>query len=720
MLDTEDRQDIMLDTDESFAFQEDEVIIDASTHSFDVDDEDNSLQFTDRLRGQHTAEEIISLKLLKLLRLIGAPHYAYQSIMDIFADALVSIVVTAGATFRSRDMAIKHFANRFRLEKLYPSTLTKHMNGRSYPVVLHDAEVMVQSLLKSSLMVEENILFPDTDNPLAPPPLMVETIADVDTGQVFRSAHGHLCTGPNDVLCPLIMYLDRICIDQHSRCSLEPGYATVGIWNVATRNKAEAWRPLGYIPNLYLLSKNENKFRMNSLKKLRMYHEILDAMLASVVKLQRKGGVPFSFTYLGKQYDANLKVFLMFIIGDTEGHDKLCGRYNSRALQVKRVCCHCDIPTMDCDNAFYPRRHVKPDVVHSLVVSNDLEGLKAMSQHPLKNAFYNPKLDIGQKPRGIHGMTPGKPLHVLDLGLFKYGLEGFFICLGMNPKSKAPCKILMELDSMARRIGRFLSHQSDRKLPRTYFPFGVTAGTKLSGHEYQGVLLVMLITCYMEESRLMFPSKMSVSVLHQWIRLLELLLGWRYWLKKSSIPRVKVEQSQLATHNLILMFKSTVKRKHGNGSKLPKLHLPCLPCHFSENMLDFGIIANVDSGPPESNHKPNAKAPSQHTQMRAENFEVQTAQGYVENLIIDFAADALHIDDTPATKPAIFAPSVLRGARFVFEISEGWEGDINAVSFEWKSKAISEPHHQQYTDWLTRHVFLQIDSWTTCTRLHGT
>jgi hypothetical protein len=249
-----------------------------------------------------------------------------------------------------------------------------------------------------------------------------------------------------------------------------------------------------------------------------MYHEILDAMLASVVKLQSKGGVPFSFTYRGKHYDVNLKVFLMFIIGDTEGHDKLCGRYNSRALQVKRVCRHCDIPTMDCDNAFYPWRHVKPDAVHSLVVSNDLEGLKAMSQHPLKNAFYNSKLDIGRNPRGIHGMTPGEPLHVVDLGLFKYGLEGFFICLGMNPKSKAPCKILMELDSIARCIGRFLDHQSDCELPRTYFPFGVTAGTKLSGHEYQGVLLVMvLIMCYMKESRSMSLSKMSVSVLHQWI-----------------------------------------------------------------------------------------------------------------------------------------------------------------------------------------------------------
>jgi hypothetical protein len=122
---------------------------------------------------------------------------------------------------------------------------------------------------------------------------------------------------------------------------------------------------------------------------------------------------PFSFTYCGKQYDANLKVFLMFIIDDTEGHDKLCGRYNSQALPVKRVCHHCDIPTMDCDNAFYPWRQVKPDVVHTLLVSNDPERLKAMSQQPLKNAFYNTKLDTGWNPRGIHGMTPGKPLYII-------------------------------------------------------------------------------------------------------------------------------------------------------------------------------------------------------------------------------------------------------------------------------------------------------------------
>jgi hypothetical protein len=170
---------------------------------------------------------------------------------------------------------------------------------------------------------------------------------------------------------------------------------------------------------------------------------------------------------------------------------------------------------MECDNAFYPWWHVLPDDVQALVKADDHVGLTAISQHHVCNEFYNPKLNIGLNPRGIHGMTPGEPLHVVHLGLFKYGMEGFFICLdGMNPKSKTPCKIMIQLDSMARKIGRFLSHQSDRGLPQTYFPFGVTGGTKLLGREYHGVLLVILIMHRMEESCLLFLTKMSIPVLH--------------------------------------------------------------------------------------------------------------------------------------------------------------------------------------------------------------
>ena len=102
---------------------------------------------------------------------------------------------------------------------------------------------------------------------------------------------------------------------------------------------------------------------------------------------------------------------------------------------------------------------------------------------------------LGGNVRGIHGMSPGEPLHVLELGLFKLAMEGFCINLGFKPKSKSFPKILKELDVWARRIGKSLSHQSDRNLPRTYFPNGVTGGTKLAGHDIPCVLLVLLMLC---------------------------------------------------------------------------------------------------------------------------------------------------------------------------------------------------------------------------------
>lgn len=100
------------------------------------------------------------------------------------------------------------------------------------------------------------------------------------------------------------MYLDCICIDQQEQCSLEPGYGTLGFWNLERRNKAEAWQPLGYIANFCLSSKNENKFWMHSVTKLQIHHENMGVMLELVVHLQSKGGIPFSFVYHGKQCNA--------------------------------------------------------------------------------------------------------------------------------------------------------------------------------------------------------------------------------------------------------------------------------------------------------------------------------------------------------------------------------------------------------------------------------
>jgi hypothetical protein len=306
-----------------------------------------------------------------------------------------------------------------------------------------------------------------------------------------------------------------------------------------------------------------------------------------------------------------------------------------------------------------------PAQVRCLIDAKDKEGLRSISQHPIRNAFYT-ELCLGGNPRGIHGMTPREPLHVLELGLFKIVIHGFLINLGYKPNSKSYSKILQWLDVWARKIGKALGRQSDRKLPRTYFPNGVTGGTKLAGHEMNGVILVLLLLSKMKvaQKKLLKSRFLMQQNLRGWIKLFKILLVWRWWLKLPSIPLAEIQSSEHTTHKLLKLFRAVVKRQHGSKLLIIKFHL-CL--HFFRNQLDFGVTANVDTGPMESNHKRNAKNPSGQTQRRAGTIELQTSRRYIDNLILDIAASTLQETHPPSTFERILP--LLVGAKFTLQLT---------------------------------------------------
>jgi hypothetical protein len=104
------------------------------------------------------------------------------------------------------------------------------------------------------------------------------------------------------------------------------------MFNRKTPNKPQAWRPLGYILNLELQSKAESAHAMKKEENIKLYYDVLRKILASLRKLQKDGGLPYSSNYQGKEYTVLLKLPILFIVGDTKGHDHLCARYNSRAM----------------------------------------------------------------------------------------------------------------------------------------------------------------------------------------------------------------------------------------------------------------------------------------------------------------------------------------------------------------------------------------------------
>jgi hypothetical protein len=684
---------------------------DTPNNDFDLEEErmfENAKMYTDRGNGCFTNEEILSIRLLGIMREIGAPLKTYGRIVSLFKDVITERVAIT-STFRHRHTAIKHFSNRFCMKRLYPTVLTQAspFNNRFYPVPVHNAKAMIESLLYSSLAKDDsNLLFPNPEDPLAPPPAEVTNIADIDTGRVYRNAYNTLCHRPNHLLCGIICYIDKLATDRHGHLSLEPVYFTLSIFKQKTRNRPDAWRPLGYIPNIGLMSKAESTHAMKSSSKVQLYHNILTQIFRSLVDLQRKGGLPYQFHYQGKVYNVLLFFPLLAVLGDTESHDRLCGRYNSRGAGVSRLCRHCNTPRSETDNVDYEWDHILPAQVQGLIDANDKEGLKAISQHPILNAFYT-DICLGGNPRGIHGMTPGEPLHVLELGLFKMLIEGFYVNLGYKPNSKSYPKILEQLDVWARKIGKALGHQSDRNLPRTYFPNGVTGGTKLAGHEMNGVILVLLIICKMKDTRQMLLRSKYFDQHHLsgWIKLLENVLVWRWWLKLPSIPLVEIQASEYSTHQLLKLFRAVVKRQHGSKLLIIKFHI-CL--HFLENQLDYGVTANVDTGPMESNHKCNAKKPSGQTQRRADTIELQTSRRYIDNLILDKAVSTLE----EAYPSRIFEKVVppLVGAKYTIELTSDENDDISPdATIVWDpSHRIERSYSPRFLEWLCSNILAEL------------
>ena len=108
-------------------------------------------------------------------------------------------------------------------------------------VIVHNVTAAIHSLLSDKeLMKADNLVF--HDNPLEDPNKNDKsTIKDVNDGSCYKNAYTYYCSNhEKDVLCPLILFIDKTHTDAKGSLSLEPVYLTLGIFNQNTRNKEEA------------------------------------------------------------------------------------------------------------------------------------------------------------------------------------------------------------------------------------------------------------------------------------------------------------------------------------------------------------------------------------------------------------------------------------------------------------------------------------------------
>ena len=63
------------------------------------------------------------------------------------------------------------------------------------------------------------------------------------------------------------------------------------------------------------------------------------------------GGLNWNWLpYAGREWKVKMKFAVCFVVGDTEMHDKLCGKFQARAGNVKFICRHCKCETKNLVN----------------------------------------------------------------------------------------------------------------------------------------------------------------------------------------------------------------------------------------------------------------------------------------------------------------------------------------------------------------------------------
>ena len=278
-------------------------------------------------------------------------------------------------------------------------------------------------------------------------------------------------------------------------------------------------------------------------------------------------------------------------------------------------------------------------MIKALVERKDRKGLKLLSQHEFLNVFWHLRFGLHNKA-GIHGAMPIDMLHTVMLGTFKRTTECFFDQLGKKSVTAEA------LNDLSKEYGELLDRQSDRNTPKTKFSTGVLHG-KIMGKEHEGILLCLATVLYstlgkeiLAQHHGVFGAKVEGSgqLIHEWLQVIGVLLGWLQWLKSPTMMKMHIEAAKTKHRNLMHMVKKTLRRAKGMGMKIPKFHMIL---HICDDILNFGIPSALDTGVNESHHKL-SKTAALLTQKKEETFVYQTSIRGEEMLLLAYAEEEIN------------------------------------------------------------------------------
>jgi hypothetical protein len=588
------------------------------------------------------------IELLKMLNTAKAPLYLYEQIIAWAKTAVNKYDVDFGIeTNFSREKLLQELKSKYSLKNIEPKVQKLTLRGslNTTDIITHSFKDSLFSLLNDKqLMQSKNLLISESDiyglekNPSNTNSTKV--YGDINTGTVYQKAQKEYCKEPNDILCPIIFFIDKTHTDTNGRLCLEPIRFTLGIFNRETRNNPSAWRTMGYISDQAQIEKTTPH------QKAIDYHHMIEIIIQEFQQCQQEK-LSFNLNFNNKSYNVNLKIPVLYIIGDTEGLDKICGRYTSRN-NIQRPCRCCNCPFDKLDDPEYKFKLNNHKKLMKQIEVGSANTLKELSSHKLSNAWEN--LQFCDPERGLFGAVCGDIMHCLQHGLFMYLITMLFdqkkikdilsdtetdeTSYILSNRSAFPEAYCTKIDSICRKYGKMMMHQSDRSLPRTHFYSSYTTVTRKNASEMSGILLVYLMVFNSNEGASKIDQQLGEGRTTQFICLFELMLLLENFCGQDELSPNMVRTLHQFMPYILNTYKLTLDRQVGCQMKIIKFHLPS---HFASDIQRFGSMKNFDTGIGESHHKTESKNPAKNTQRRKVNFEFQAAKRQIENLAINMA-----------------------------------------------------------------------------------
>ena len=378
---------------------------------------------------------------------------------------------------------------RYNLEPMLPKVrkITLPFSKAVVAIPYRDAADCIASLLTDPRIQDDDYLFFD-NNPLAPPPENLTFLNDLNTGDAYLKSYDKWITKPNQVALPLLVYIDGAVTGQFSSLPVTRLKIALGIHSHLARENDWAWRELAWIPQVRKeaargkkLFKETNHMEAEDVEvadgegehaesgtsedtdsddeegvpsvKAQDFHTMLQFALQSLVKLQETGFI-WDLSAYGKRYEGlEFVPFVMYVKCDTEEGDLNCGKYSVRTSKVKHVCRYCHCPREQADDPMANFRMKTQTHIEGLVRRQKLDKLRQISQHNIKNAWYQVRFHAANE-RGIHGACPSEMLHAILLGIFKYIRNIFFIKMGEESQLAA------DIDQWAGKTVRQITYAS--------------------------------------------------------------------------------------------------------------------------------------------------------------------------------------------------------------------------------------------------------------------